>query len=352
MTMADATYRTPLPDADFERQLFASARGEEAPEASRQRIALGLGIAPPGLAPPGAEPPASGAEPPLAQPATGGFPAAGSGLAAAGQGKVAVLTKALLVGVAGSMVIGGLVVGGLVVGGLVGGGTSVGGSVAGVTGGSVTGGGVAPGGELHAGGVTSAGAEPALSTVESPAVPLEVAPSGAPSAAPLPAAPQPIPAAAALSSEPPEPRPTRVTNTPRPRRAAPNPAAPAPRATSPASRGASTPSSTPDPESRLLAEVQLLETARDALAAGHARPALAALARHAAEFSDGALSLDAAVLEVRALARDGQGAAAHHLARRTLARPDSARYSSELSAFINPLAGGSNARGRDMEGAR
>ena len=73
--------------AEFERQLFASAHHDRVPEASRQRVALALGLAP------------LGGAVELGSPSPPGPPA--PTLVAASPGKLALLSKSLLVGLVG-----------------------------------------------------------------------------------------------------------------------------------------------------------------------------------------------------------------------------------------------------------
>jgi hypothetical protein len=104
--------------------------------------------------------------------------------------------------------------------------------------------------------------------------------------------------------------------------------------------------------SRLLDEVRQLDSARNALSAGHPSQALNELDRYELEFPNGTLALDAALLEVRALDRSGQRTAAHRQARQLLSRPGAERHRAELEAIVNPLASGSQTRRRDIEEAR
>jgi len=262
---------TPLSAADFERQLFASASHDRVPEVSRQRVALALGLAP--LAA-GVELGEPGPAPPQ--------------LAGAGHGKLALLSKSLLVGLVG--------------------------------------GAVAIGVALRANDTSNGAGSSAARSAEAPAatpVVEHAAREATTTAAPL-------AAVEAEAAPPPAPAET-PARTARPRRAA-----GALGQRSPAAAVAS-----PDTESRLLAEVRVLDEARDALAKEQPRAALAALARYDAEFPRGTLSLDAAVLEIRALVRAGAASRAQRLARQTLSRPDSTRYRAELESLAYPLASGS-----------
>jgi hypothetical protein len=265
---------TPPSAADFERQLFASARHDGVQEVSRRRVALALGLLPPGAA--------------IELGAPGPRPAAPQ-LACAGQSKLALLSKSLLVGLAG--------------------------------------GAIAIGVGLRASDAPSpAGppAAPSAAAVTSVPEPSLVVANAAPEATVAAA-----PAAADVASAP--------ARTEAPARAARTRRAPSARG----QRAAEVAS--PDAESRLLDEVRLLDEARGALAAERPRAALATLARYAAEFPRGTLTLDAAVLEIRALVRADAAAQAQRLAREALSRPDSARYRSELESVAYPLARGSRA---------
>ena len=266
---------TPTRAADFERQLFASARHDSVPEASRRRVALALGLAPPGAAVELGNPSPSPATPQLIS---------------VGQSKLALVSKSLLVGLVG--------------------------------------GAIAIGVGLRADDAPSPAGRSTPSATPAADVPelSSVVPSPAPEAtvAVRPAAEDVAPAPSPAAT------PTRAA---RPRRAA-------------SARGQRSPTAevaSPDARSRLLAEVRVLDEARDALAAEQPRAALAALARYAAEFPRGTLTLDAAVLEIRALVRAGAAARAQRLAGQTLSRPDSARYRSELESVAYPLTSGSRA---------
>ena len=287
--MVNRTHLTPASADDFERQLFASARQDAVPDASRQRVALALGLAP-FVAPGAAQAASSGGGGGV------GLPAPDLGLATAGQSKLALLSKSLLVGLVGGAI-----------------GLSV---------------------------VLRSGETPSASPYRS--APLLAAPSAPPEAAAA-----PVPTVASTEAAPALVLPEAVE------RAAPGPRATAPaqleRAKRPRTGFGSVP---PDPESPLLEEVRLLDDARDALGTGHSRQALAALARYTERFPTGTLSLDAAVLEVRALGRAGKHTQAHRLALRTLSRSDSARYRSELETFAHPLASGSKTTPRNIGKAR
>jgi len=80
--------------------------------------------------------------------------------------------------------------------------------------------------------------------------------------------------------------------------------------------GALTP--VPSNADRLAAEVALLDSARAALAAGHAATALAALDRHAAEFPQPFLAAEATLLRIDALLQNGDRDAATALGDRFL----------------------------------
>jgi hypothetical protein len=291
------------PGADeFERQLFASARQDAVPDASRQRVALALGLGP--LAPAGAGSLQPSGEASLGTSARLGGGASArplpptSGLVAAGNAKLAVVAKSMLIGLAGGVIA------------------------------------LAVFSRSHdapgTGNVADLGDAVEPVSLGNPGV----APTGALALAlPAPAAPGP----AAAESEP-----ALIATAPEGAKASARPPrrARVERARRPTDTGVVP---APDSASQLLAEVRWLDTARDALAAGHSHEALLALARYGEQFPQGKLTLDAAVLEVRALARSGQSTRAHRLALRTLSRPDSARYRSELEALAHPLAAGAGA---------
>ena len=260
---------TPTSAADFERQLFASARHDGVPEASRRRVALALGLVPPGAAVELGNPGPSPAAPQLV---------------GVGQSKLALLSKSLLLG-------------------LIGGAIAIG---VGLRADDVPrpAGPSAPPGAAEASSI-GASTVPAPTMATRPAA--DVAPDPAPPEAPA--------------------RPARVRRAPSAR----------------GQRSSAADVAAPAAQSRLLAEVRLLDEARGALAAEQPRTALATLARYAAEFPRGTLTLDAAVLEIRALVRAGAAAQAQRLAGQTLSRPDSARYRSELESVAYPLASGSRA---------
>ena len=283
---------------DFARALFESAREDEVPDTSRLRVARALGIAP-GV-------PLGGAlEPERAANAEhSGVPKGASGAAiAAGQGKLALLGKAALVALAAGT--------------------------------------VALGVDFFDG-----SSPVAVGTTAPPVV----------------ANPAPTPALESTHVVPELGVPSQPTglaaNALDDARAAPKVVPLSPRGASKrakpmaATDGASAVDAVSADSSRLLAEVRRLDAARDALAAGNAAQALTELERYEREFSNGTLVLDAALLEVRALDRTGQRAAAHRRARQLMSRPGAERHHAELEAIVNPLASGSKARRRDIDEAR
>ena len=85
----------------------------------------------------------------------------------------------------------------------------------------------------------------------------------------------------------------------------------------------------------LLLEVQQLDRVRAALGAGRSLAALGELDAYDARFPRGELTLEAAVLRVRALTRAGRFAIAARLARSALELPGSERYRSELGRRVD-----------------
>jgi len=84
----------------------------------------------------------------------------------------------------------------------------------------------------------------------------------------------------------------------------------------------------------LIAEVKQLDRVRSALQAARGAEALRLLDEYAAEFPGGKLTLEATVLRVRALTDAGHHTAAAGLARRTLAKPGSERYRTDLERVL------------------
>jgi hypothetical protein len=292
--MSNPTHLPPAADEDFMRQLFVAARRREVPEASRQRVALALGLGP--------LPPIAGS-----QEAGGGLGAselpAPSLAAGVAPSKLVLFSKAALVGLAGGMLALGV---------------------------SLRSGETPNGSQRESASASASEALAAIPRGESLPPSSMGAEHGAATAR------MAVPSLAASDVPDNEAADNQTAdNQTAPPRAEPRLAR--------ARRAERSRAQAPlrDPESRLLAEVRLLDEAREALAAGQATLALATLSRYADQFSGGTLSLDAAVLEVRALARAGQRTAAHRLALRTLSRSDSARYRSELETFAHPLASGS-----------
>jgi hypothetical protein len=300
MLMTLSTPPAPPHVEDFVRALFESAREDEVPDTSRRRVARALGIAP-GV-------PLGGALEPELVASTGrsGAPAGVSTAAiAAGQGKLALLGKAALVGLAA--------------------------------------------GTVALGVAFFDGSSPvAVGTTAPPAV----------------ANPAPTPALESTQVVPELGVPSQPTglaaNALDDARAARKVVPLSPRGASKrakpiaatATDSASAVDAVSADSSRLLAEVRRLDAARNALATGNATQALSELERYEREFPDGTLALDAALLEVRALDRTGQGAAAHRRARQLMSRPGAERHHAELEAIVNPLASGSKARRRDIDEAR
>jgi hypothetical protein len=308
-----------LPRADdFERLLFASARQDEVPGSSRQRVALALGIDPQMTLGGALEPSRlggtarSGAPEPLQLANTeGSGTPEGASVAVTGtrQSQLGLLGKSALVGLAGGAIAVGVAVFGR----------------------------SAP--------VTVATTTP-LAVESSPFAPMrESTPAmlESPRAEPARDATARAVRLAASTQRP-------KSATAAPKRVAKPIAAASARASSAADATGAT--DVASGVSRLLAEVRRLDAARNALAAGHASQALAELQRYEREFPAGTLAQDAALLEVRALDRSGQRAAAHHRARELLSRAGAERHRAELEAIINPLASGSKARRLDIEEAR
>ena len=102
-----------------------------------------------------------------------------------------------------------------------------------------------------------------------------------------------------------------------------------------ATPGTGTAAAVPAPPARSLAdEVNLVDDARDALTRNDPKAALAALARHRAEFPTGALRLEAAVLGVRALLGAGRIAEAEREASRVLAAHPTGPYAERVRALL------------------
>lgn len=143
--------------------------------------------------------------------------------------------------------------------------------------------------------------------------------------APAPVAPTVLAPRATATQPSPEPH-------AQPTQAAP-PLAPTPRSASRTTRHkAQTPLSVQS--NRLLAEVAQLDRVRAALRAEQGASALSQLAAYDATFPGGELALEAAVLRVQALLASGDPSAASALARRTLERPGSERYRTELQRAL------------------
>jgi hypothetical protein len=303
---------------DFERLLFASARQDEVPGTSRQRVALALGIAP-GMTLGGALEPSrlgstarSGAPEPLqvANTEGSGTPeGASAAVKGARQSQLGLLGKSALVGLGGGAIALGVAIFGR----------------------------LAP--------VTVATTAP-LAIESAPLPPVR---ESTPAVLESPRAEPPLDATARAASL------AASTRAPKSAAAAPKRVAKPIAATSARASSAADATGATDVASggsRLLAEVRRLDAARNALAAGHASQALAELQRYEREFPAGTLVQDAALLEVRALDRSGQRAAAHHRARELLSRAGAKRHRAELEAIINPLASGSKERRLDIEEAR
>jgi hypothetical protein len=110
---------------------------------------------------------------------------------------------------------------------------------------------------------------------------------------------------------------------------------------SPRASGATPPGEAPAPSrtegasgSRLAEEVASLDRVRRAVRGGDGARALADLARHRREFPRGALGVEAAVLEIEALARAGRRAEAVARARVFRAAQPSSPYAARLRAIV------------------
>ena len=84
----------------------------------------------------------------------------------------------------------------------------------------------------------------------------------------------------------------------------------------------------------MLEEVKQLDRAREDLAAKRGGLALAVLDDYERRFPAGQLALESSVLRASVLAANGRGDEARALARRLLARTDSARYRAELERVL------------------
>jgi hypothetical protein len=93
-------------------------------------------------------------------------------------------------------------------------------------------------------------------------------------------------------------------------------------------------SAKPSSSEGLIEEVKQLDRARADLAAERTGLALALLDDYERRFPEGQLALECAVLRASALAADGRTGEARTLARRLLARSDSARYRAELTRVL------------------
>jgi hypothetical protein len=88
------------------------------------------------------------------------------------------------------------------------------------------------------------------------------------------------------------------------------------------------------PARSLAEEVRLVDVARAALGGGDPRAALAALARHRAEFPSGALQVEVSVLGVRALLAAGRRAEAESEGSRVLAAHPTGPYAERVRALL------------------
>jgi hypothetical protein len=84
----------------------------------------------------------------------------------------------------------------------------------------------------------------------------------------------------------------------------------------------------------LLAEVRLLESARDALRAGHPAAARRSLDEYRARFGHGELGFEADLLEAEWATSAGEPRRARALAEALLARPGAARYRERLERLL------------------
>jgi len=192
-------------------------------------------------------------------------------------------------------------------------------------------------------GMATGGVAQIASRAVEPEPPAFVAP--APVAAPLPAATAPIAPQRAPEAAPPTPEPTPEASAPSPANTGtfpPLPAAAAERA--PTAAPAHTGSASFDaPEAKLSAaapastlgeETQTLDSVRQALAAGQARNALAALDAYRAKWPQGALRAEAALLRVDALLRLGNRPAAEREAEALISASPSSRYATRARALL------------------
>jgi hypothetical protein len=111
-----------------------------------------------------------------------------------------------------------------------------------------------------------------------------------------------------------------------------------PSAASPAPRSASArPAASVTTQPDLTRDIAVVDEARQALRAGHASEALAALDRYDAEFGKtGALRVEASVLRIEATARAGNRARAQQLARAFLAHNGKSPYAARVKAILEP----------------
>jgi len=109
----------------------------------------------------------------------------------------------------------------------------------------------------------------------------------------------------------------------------------APSTAPPRNVSAPAPSAVTQPD--LTRDIAALDRARQALRAGHASEALAALERYDVEFGKaGALRVEAGVLRIEATARSGNRARAQQLARAFLARDGKSPYAARVRAILEP----------------
>ena len=89
-----------------------------------------------------------------------------------------------------------------------------------------------------------------------------------------------------------------------------------------------------DAKRSLEREMQLLDTARRALAENAAADALSALRRYSSEFAAGALAPEARLLEVRALLQSGERARANELGQRIIASAPESQHAEAVRALL------------------
>jgi hypothetical protein len=101
----------------------------------------------------------------------------------------------------------------------------------------------------------------------------------------------------------------------------------------------SSPSPSPAPAHSIGREVAMLDSARTALAEGHAEEAIHRLDAYARSCPDGALALEANVVRVEALEAEGKTARAATLAQQLLAKHPDAPQAAHLRSLVRELQG-------------